>query len=247
MSERVNVLIVEDDNYWCNYLEIALERMGHTVAGIARNLEEAVTAVNSIDFDVALVDIAIDGKKSGIIVGKLINSTLKKPFIFITSDVAESIMDDVMAASPAAYLGKPVSTNALTIAINNALNTTAAPGQIVAPPAQNDECFFVKQGTSFKKIYWADVVCLSVSQNYTQVRVKDSKNTYIIGSSLQKTLENVVPKNLHKNFVRISRAEVINTTFVEEVNGNVLLTKFGSFEVTAGNMQDIRKQLHLVF
>ncbi len=188
-----------------------------------------------------MVDISLNGKKSGIEIGKLIGNTYRKPFIFITSDDSESTMQDVMTASPAAYLNKPVSSTSLLVAINNALTKVEEDAEQFSGSS-----FFIKQGSSFKKIQWADVVCLAVSENYTQVITRNSKSTLLIRSALNKTLTSIVPKNLQKDFIRINRAEAINSAYIEEVNGNTLVTAHGSYDVTDSYLQPLKKYLRMV-
>lgn len=243
MSENINVLVIEDEPIWSNYLVSALKKMGYNIAGVADNIDTAIGLLNTVAFDIAMVDITLDGKKSGIQIGKLISQTYKKPFIFITSDVSETIMTDVVDAAPAAYLPKPVNTTALTIAINNALYTDNDSEPV---PAAHNDSFFVKLGSIFKKVKWSDVICLSVSQNYTQVVTPTSGNTLFIRSPLHKTLTEIVPRHLQRDFIRINRGEVINARHIEELHGNTIITQHGRYDVTDTHLQEVKKYLHLI-
>lgn len=244
MIENINVLIIEDDTYWSDILNAALKKLGYNVVGIADNLESAIKALNVNNFDIAMVDINIDGRKSGIELGKLLGSTYKKPFIYITSETSEVIMKEVAETSPSAFLTKPVNNTSLMISIKNALSTEEDNEEV--PIQTLDDTFFVKLGNSYKKLSWADVICLSVNQNYTQVITPTSGNTFLIRSPLQKTLTNVVPRHWQKDFLRINRAEVINTKYIEELSGNTLVTRHGSFDVTDTHLPEIKKHLHLI-
>lgn len=241
MGDVVNVLIIEDEIYWSDFLQVAIKKIGFSVAGVANDLESALQLLNTADFDIALVDINLNGKRTGIDIGKLISGTYKAPFVFITSDVCDATMKDVVEAAPSAFLNKPVSATSLLVAINNALEKATDDATYVTI-----DSFFVKQGNSFRKIYWADVVCLAVNQNYTQVITRLDKTTYLIRSTLNKTLTNIVPKSLQKEFVRINRAEAINASFIQEVTGNTIITAYGSFDVTDTHLQELKKHLRMV-
>lgn len=58
------VLIVEDEPRVTMMLELLLEDMGCEVAGIATRLDDAIGKAKALDFDVALLDLNLDGESS---------------------------------------------------------------------------------------------------------------------------------------------------------------------------------------
>lgn len=76
------VLIVEDDPFIAMAVEETLVDFGLTIAGVARNLREAVHLAKVADFDIALLDVnigheTIDGVAEAV-------DARGKPFVFTT-------------------------------------------------------------------------------------------------------------------------------------------------------------------
>lgn len=58
------VLIVEDESRVAMMLEVLLDDIGCRVAGMATRLEDAIAKASDLDFDVALLDVNLDGEPS---------------------------------------------------------------------------------------------------------------------------------------------------------------------------------------
>ena len=76
------VLIVEDEAIIAMTAEDMVEEMGCVVAGTASSLPEALARVEAGGFDVALLDINLNGMESVDVARRLIERTC--PFIFTT-------------------------------------------------------------------------------------------------------------------------------------------------------------------
>ena len=61
---RCKVLIVEDEAIIAFALEDLLEEMGHSPAGVANDLEEAMSAIEQVQPDVVILDVNLRGRKS---------------------------------------------------------------------------------------------------------------------------------------------------------------------------------------
>ena len=59
----LSVLVVEDEAVVAIDLEFALEELGHSVVGAGR-LSEAMSAAQSSDFDLAILDVNLNGEPS---------------------------------------------------------------------------------------------------------------------------------------------------------------------------------------
>ncbi len=84
MSEvsGLRVLVVEDEAMIAMLAEDMLEMAGCQLAGIASTLTEGLAAAARDDFDIAMLDVNLDGENSGPIADAL--KTRGKPFIFTT-------------------------------------------------------------------------------------------------------------------------------------------------------------------
>ena len=78
----LRVLLVEDESIVAMMVADLLEELGHVVAGAASTLEDAVVKAASLEFDVALLDLNLNGRQSKLVVAILQRREL--PFVFTT-------------------------------------------------------------------------------------------------------------------------------------------------------------------
>lgn len=80
--ESVRVLLVEDEAIIAMTAEDMLEELGCTVAATASNLADALDAAEAAGFDVALLDINLNGQQSLPVAARL--KETGTPFVFTT-------------------------------------------------------------------------------------------------------------------------------------------------------------------
>ena len=84
------ILIVEDEYVVANDLQFILENAGYAVTGIAASVSEAQELIEAQRPDVVLLDIFLQGKRTGIdLAGQLI--LLGIPFIYLSANFEEII------------------------------------------------------------------------------------------------------------------------------------------------------------
>jgi DNA-binding LytR/AlgR family response regulator len=247
MEEEISVLIIEDEELWAKSLKANLDEFGFTVTGVAGDFETAVMALNQKNYDIVLLDIHINGRESGIELGRMVYSLYQKPFIFITASYDAQTAQAAVAARPSAYLTKPVHPASLFATIQTAIRNFTDQAATVSPtePA-GDDFFFVKQGDKYKKIFWKDVVCLSSEKNYTGVLNAFDGSTVYIRSTLPKTLHYLVPSALQKNFVQVNRSEVVQITYVSELAKDEVKTSYKTFTVTEAYLKELKGKLGII-
>lgn len=76
------VLILEDEVMIADLTEDMVRELGYEVAAIAHHRDTALEAIKKNDFDLALVDMSMDGKDCPEIPDSLIE--LDRPFAFVT-------------------------------------------------------------------------------------------------------------------------------------------------------------------
>lgn len=81
-SHGLRVLVIEDEAVIAMTAEDMIEQLGHAVAGQAATLDEALSQVNRCDFDLALLDINLNGLMSTPVAHAL--RAAGKTFIFTT-------------------------------------------------------------------------------------------------------------------------------------------------------------------
>ncbi len=106
------VLVVEDELMIRMLLEGMLEDLGHSVAAEAGTLDEAVALATQGEFDVALLDVNLNGQPITPVVEILVERGL--PFVF-ASGYGQRGVPDAYRANPT--LQKPFQVEALAAAL----------------------------------------------------------------------------------------------------------------------------------
>lgn len=241
----ISVLIIEDEEIWSTHLVLSLTDLGFTIAGVFNTAAEALGNIGKINFDIALLDINMEGQNIGITLGKMIQSTYHKPFIFITGSTDNHTANEAIEANPSAYLIKPVNDTSLFIAINTAINNFQQKNSVPLSSNYADNYFFVKTGNSFKKIEWATVFAMQSDKKYTRVFVKNDLNTYLLNSTLKKAIQAIIPANMKNIFVQINRSDLVNINHIESLKEFTVSINQLSFEATEGYLKDLKKALNI--
>ncbi|MXV51013.1 response regulator [Pedobacter sp. HMF7647] len=242
MNEAVNILIVEDEGILAMGLEESLQADGYTVVGIVDNGPEALEVIKSQGIDLVLLDIHIKGDWDGIETARKISVVKEIPFIYLTAFGDKNTIDRAKDTMPAAYLTKPYQPANLRIAIEMALHQFAVRKSkeakvvsIDAPKVKEpgnetilyfNDAVFVKQNYRFVKILLSDVYYLEADSNHTYIHTSDKK--YALRNSLQHVLE----KFSHPQFVRVHRSYAINLNRLQTFNDYSII--LGPYDIPLG-------------
>jgi len=120
-ARRTTVLIVEDHMPEVNLLSHRLQRWGYLPCGAASSGEEAVEKAISLQPDLVLVDIKLQGRMDGIEAAQIIRARCHIPCIFVTAHDAECTLSRARISEAYGYLLKPFSDRELHSAIEIAL------------------------------------------------------------------------------------------------------------------------------
>ncbi|WDF56103.1 sigma 54-interacting transcriptional regulator [Mucilaginibacter sp. KACC 22063] len=117
---KENILIVEDEFIVANDLRIMLQKAGYTVCGIAPSVAKALDLIKAKNPDWILLDIFLQGTKTGIdLAGQL--SEMGIPFIYISANTNQAILEAAKATEPYGFLVKPFREKDLLIMLDIAL------------------------------------------------------------------------------------------------------------------------------
>ena len=65
------ILVVEDEPIIAMFLEVMLNDLGHDVAAVATTIDEALKLADSLDIDVAIIDLTLNGQSAIRVVERL--------------------------------------------------------------------------------------------------------------------------------------------------------------------------------
>ena len=127
------VLIVEDELMIRMLLVDMVGELGYTIAAEAAQIEEALEAARNTDFDIAILDVNLNGRPISPVADALV--ARGRPFIFVTG-YADPAVAELHANRP--VLKKPFHLDNLKLTLQEALgNGTAGPHSV--PPQRTGE------------------------------------------------------------------------------------------------------------
>jgi CheY-like chemotaxis protein len=115
-----SILIVEDEPLIAMMLEDFLESLGHRVVAIADNVSEALAKVDEGGFDVAILDVHLNGQVAWPVADRLASEG--RPFVLATGGHIEP---PPAQHAEAPVLAKPYTIDAIGPALDAACGTGA--------------------------------------------------------------------------------------------------------------------------
>ncbi|MFH0782768.1 MAG: PAS domain S-box protein [Pseudomonadota bacterium] len=119
--ENVHILIVEDNVIVAEDIRIKLGHMGFKDAAIATSCEKAIKAAETQTPDLALMDINLGGKKSGIDAAIELRRKHQVPIVYLTAYADDATIERAKITEPYGYLVKPFEDSELKSTIKIAL------------------------------------------------------------------------------------------------------------------------------
>jgi len=227
MSEKIKVLIVEDESIVAMDLAAGLENDGYELAGIADNAIEAMELFKEHAVDIILMDVHIIGKKDGIDTAAELLQQRSVPLIYLTAFTDAKTIERAKSTHPAAFLAKPYSITNVRIAIELAISNFAVTAQHnskIIPIENNNsnsgiteketilqmnDYIFVKNNYVFVKIKLDEILYAEAENNYVQLVTTEKK--LLLRLSLSQLLEKIS----YKPLVRIHRSYAVNIDMIQ--------------------------------
>jgi DNA-binding LytR/AlgR family response regulator len=214
--QKLRIGIVEDDFLIAESIVETLTQIGYEAIEPVRTFYAAIEMIETQSPDLVLLDIEIDGDKSGIDVGLKINDTYKLPFIFLTAFSDNATLEKAKKANPYAYLVKPFNEGDLFTAIEIAFNhyDTTKP---LTPKENNSSYFkniiFIKQGDLFHKIEIDSILYVESDNVYLNIYTLPNKH-FVVRNKLEDFI-NEFPTN---DLVRVHRSYAINLKHLDAID-----------------------------
>lgn len=220
---QLKIGIVEDELIIAEALRQMLISMGYLTTEIATRYSEAVDMIESEKPDLVLLDINLAGQLDGVDLAYVIRKNFNTPIIFLTANTDPQTIQRVKQVNPSAFLAKPISKeqlfSAIEIAVSNFTATTVSDNSTPAPAARQ-EFIFIKDGGTFHKVYFNQIVYLESEANYVSVHLSDK--TKILARTTLNELYEVLVKN---NFFRVHRSYVVNLQKIEKIGLSEITVK----------------------
>lgn len=211
-------MIIEDQFVISEMIISALEDFGFINTLVASSYAEALQKIKTEQPDFLIIDIELDGKKSGIDLAHIVNQNHQIPFIYLTGNTNRNVLNYAKLTNPYAILIKPFNPHELCTSIDLALYKYA---QQNIKPSQNinqviNQCIFVKEKDGFKRLNFSDILYIQSDSVYLEIKTTDG-NTYITRASISEFISKLNP-----GFVRIHRKYIVNTNYIDKVNASYI-------------------------
>ena len=215
-KEKLTIGIVEDDMIIAGALSEMLSEIGYHVPDNATRYSEAIELIEQEKPDLLLLDIHLVGQMDGIDLAETVRKKFQIPFIFLTANLDAATVERAKGVHPSAYLAKPVTKDQLYSAIEIAcsnFNGVKTTGETKSESATTKkDSVFVKDGHSFRKVYYQELLYLESEANYVALHLSTGKKI-LIRSSLDDFIHQLDP-NL---FIRVHRGYAVNTEMIDGV------------------------------
>jgi DNA-binding LytR/AlgR family response regulator len=255
-TEKINILIVEDESIVAMDLATALHLDDYEVVGIADHAEEAMRLFNQHAVDIVLMDIHLAGPKDGIDTVFDLMKIRQTPVIYLTAFTDHATVERVKPTYPSAFLTKPYQISNVRIAIELALNSFATgktwqeqggdtahamsdegPGK--EPLWQMDDWIFIKYNYRFVKVRLSDVLFVQANRNHISLHTSDKK--FVLRLSLGQLFDRLIFDRL----IRIHRSYAVNIDAIRSFTEQTVLTDKGEFPIGRSYKEDFQKRFAL--
>lgn len=239
--DKVKVLIVEDELIIAEDICDTLKDFGYETLEPAINYTEAIYQIEKNKPDIAILDIYLSGKKTGIDIAKKIRENYNLPFIFLTSNSDPLTIEKSKEVLPSAYLIKPFSKNELYASIEIALhNFSKKIGTINSENLVIKNSLFVKEKGSYSKVNFKDILYLKSCHVYVEIFLRNEKKM-LIRSSLNDILE-----NLDSRFIRVHRSYILNSEYLSKISQTSINLLDYKIPIGRKYKEDIIRKINIV-
>lgn len=244
MNNALKILIVEDEPLVAMDMSDMLEKLDYSVLQTVGSYEEAVKSLENDKPDLALLDINLEGKKTGIVLATHIRDKYKIPFIFVTSHADKPTVDLTKLTKPNGYIVKPFEAEDLYTSIESAIaNFNGSADNALGPVTPNkmlSDSLFVKTDRNFVKLKISDLLWLQSDGNYLYL-FTDKKKT-IVRSTFKEFMQNLPADD----FIQIHKSYIVNIHKIESFTHDELAINNTQLPLSRFYKDDLLNKLNKV-
>lgn len=196
----LRVYILEDEIITQEVLKQTLESLGCVVCGIQSNAEKALEEINILFPDLLLLDIRVEGDKTGIWLG----NQLDIPIIYLTAFADQQNIKNAAKTNPVSYVQKPFQEKDLYIAIELAKSRLKGNKEVT-----------IKDKNVFIKVKANSILYAKKEDHYIILFQKKGKK--ILRATVQEFLDMVTD-----DFIQVHRSYIVNKNFVTGFSNKII-------------------------
>lgn len=203
----MHILIVEDEPFVVEDLKDKLNQLGYRKLETVDNVPKAIDLINNSPkpFDVALVDIELNGDQDGIELGAFL-SKQNIPFIYLSDLQDIPTFNRAQKTNPQMNIPKPIGL----LQLRNCLL------ELPAKMTSQSKHILVACNGKRTKINRDDIIKLTASRNDCEIWTPEKR--YVASSTMGRVIEILNDER----FIRVHRSHVVNLDFVTHFQGNMI-------------------------
>lgn len=224
-NQILRCLVVDDESIAREGIIEYIEKLDFlSLAGMCSSAMEATEFLKSNEIDLMFLDIQMP-HLSGL---DFLESLTNPPLTIFTTAYSEYALDG-FRLQVVDYLLKPISFKRFFQACLKAqeLVTLRSQGE-----TENSN-MFVRQGDSFVRVVWMDILYVESMQNYVKLHFRD-KTLTIYQTMI--SLEEMLPKDA---FFRIHKSYLVNILHIDLITGNKLLIDNHELPISRQRKEDL--------
>tara|TARA_R110002051_G_scaffold13808_9_gene45677 strand:+ start:5343 stop:6017 length:675 start_codon:yes stop_codon:yes gene_type:complete len=218
----VKIYILEDEIITQELLKQTLESLKFEICGMATDAETALEEIHALKPDIAIIDIRVEGNKTGIWLG----NQLEMPFIYLTAFSDTETIKKAIITKPISYLVKPFNTNDLYIAVELAINAI-----------QNTTQIILKEKNKNSVILEEMILFAKKDDQYLTLHLKDSVK--LIRSSISEFMNQVNSTS----FLQVHRSYIINKNHVTAFDKKKITIANNNIPISKTYVKEVFKEL----
>lgn len=187
--KRLKILVVEDDAIVAEDIANCLVELGHAPIGPAYDIESAKKLALENTFQLALLDIQLEGREDGIELASWIKDKFHLPIIFLTASSDNFTLSKVKNVHPEHYLVKPFNNAQLKAAIEITANNFYNPNAL---QEKHTKIFKLNQKLNDPLTEREIDVLLMVDEGYSNQQI--SEKLFISENTVKTHLKNIFVK-----------------------------------------------------
>lgn len=229
----LKILIVEDEILIAETIKIYIEERGHHVVNIAISYDEAIRSYHLRKPDLVLLDIRLYGQKSGIDVASfIIDQKGSVPFIYLTSQYDQRILNHALTTNPYGYLTKPIQKESLWTSIESAYN-------LYLSKNAEDKMITIQDGKNNYQIKVNEILYIQADHVYSKI-VNIHQKELIIRKTLQQVLE-IMDFDF---IIYCHRSYIVNSKYITSWNQDeIILNKYIPIPISRSRKNEVLEKI----
>lgn len=234
----MQILIVEDCEVTSAFLAEFIKQLGFTVVGIASNYSEAFALYRKHLPDLVFIDVHLEGEQDGIELAKKIRSISDTPFIFISSDANQEILQKAKSLDPYDFILKPFNKEQITISMELSAERYKQLRQ-QRNSILKQYLFLKRENNLLQKLSFDDILWIGVKSQYIEFHLEEGQIEQLT------TLDAVLKKLPAQQFFRVHRSYVVNIKKIHSINRNFVLIGEQLIPVSEKKVKSLLKMIQI--